>query len=62
MKRKGIVTKIIGNMVSVEVDGAVIQNEVAYILHGKEQLKSKLSVSAEKLPRCRCMKRQPRFA
>jgi len=42
MKRKGIVTKIIGNMVSVEVDGAVIQNEVAYILHGKEQLKSEV--------------------
>jgi len=42
MNRKGIITKIIGNMVSVKVEGAVIQNEVAYILHGKERLKAEV--------------------
>ncbi|MFH0936023.1 MAG: V-type ATP synthase subunit A [Candidatus Omnitrophota bacterium] len=38
-KRKGRIVKISGNMVAVQVDGFVVQNEVAYILHGKEQLK-----------------------
>ncbi|MDD4954576.1 MAG: V-type ATP synthase subunit A [Candidatus Omnitrophica bacterium] len=42
MNRKGIVTKIIGNMVSAEASGAVIQNEVAYILHKGERLKSEV--------------------
>ncbi|MFA5007929.1 MAG: V-type ATP synthase subunit A [Candidatus Omnitrophota bacterium] len=42
MNRKGIITKIIGNMVSVRVEGAVIQNEVAYILHGSEHLKAEV--------------------
>ncbi len=41
-KRTGRITKIIGNMVTVEVDAAVIQNEVAYILHDKERLKSEV--------------------
>lgn len=42
MERKGIVTKIIGNMVSARVSGAVIQNEVAYILHANERLKAEV--------------------
>lgn len=39
IKRTGRITKITGNMVMVEVDGFVVQNEVAYIVHGKERLK-----------------------
>jgi len=42
MNRKGIITKIIGNMVSVRVDGSVTQNEVAYILHGSEHLNAEV--------------------
>jgi V/A-type H+-transporting ATPase subunit A len=41
-KRTGIITKINGNMVSVEFGTFVIQNEVAYILHGKERLKAEV--------------------
>lgn len=41
-KRKGVIVKISGNMVMVELDGFVIQNEVAYIIHGKERLKSEV--------------------
>ncbi|MDP3143315.1 MAG: V-type ATP synthase subunit A [Candidatus Omnitrophota bacterium] len=41
-KRTGLVTKITGNMVSVTVDTFVIQNEVAYIIHGQEHLKSEV--------------------
>ena len=40
--RKGRITKITGNMVTVRVDGVVIQNEVAYIIHGDERLKSEV--------------------
>jgi len=38
-KRTGYITKINGNMVMVTVDDFVIQNEVAYIIHGIEHLK-----------------------
>ncbi len=37
--RIGHITKINGNMVTVEITAFVIQNEVAYILHGEERLK-----------------------
>ncbi|MDP2938666.1 MAG: V-type ATP synthase subunit A [Candidatus Omnitrophota bacterium] len=40
--RKGRITKIIGNMVAVEIDSFVIQNEVAFVIHGKEQLKAEV--------------------
>ncbi len=40
--RKGYITQINGNMVSVAFDSFVIQNEVAYILHGAERLKSEI--------------------
>ncbi len=41
-KRSGKVTKISGNMVSVEIDSVVVQNEVAYIKHGRESLKAEV--------------------
>lgn len=41
-RRTGIITKINGNMVTVSFDDYVIQNEVAFILHGKEYLKSEV--------------------
>ncbi len=41
-KRKGRVVKINGNMVTVEVDSSVVQNEVAYIVHGDERLKAEV--------------------
>jgi len=41
-KRIGYVSKINGNMVSVAVEGEVIQNETAYILHNDERLKSEV--------------------
>ncbi len=41
-KRKGRIVKINGNMVSVESDGLVIQNEVAYIISGPERLKAEV--------------------
>ena len=40
--RKGRITKISGNMVTVLFDTPVMQNEVAYILHGNERLKSEI--------------------
>ncbi len=40
--RTGYVSKINGNMVSVFVEGEVIQNETAYILHGDRRLKSEV--------------------
>ncbi|UCC45879.1 MAG: V-type ATP synthase subunit A [Candidatus Zixiibacteriota bacterium] len=40
--RKGRIVSISGNMAVVEVDGVVVQNEVAYILHGDEHLKSEV--------------------
>ncbi|MFH1441650.1 MAG: V-type ATP synthase subunit A [Candidatus Omnitrophota bacterium] len=41
-KRLGRVVKINGNMVSVEFDSFVIQNEVAFIIHGDQRLKSEV--------------------
>ncbi len=41
-KRKGIITKLTGNMAVAEVDGFIVQNEVAYIIHGEERLKSEV--------------------
>lgn len=40
--RKGYITKINGNMVTVGFDSFVMQNEVSYIIHGKERLKSEI--------------------
>jgi len=40
--RTGRITKIIGNMVTASFDSAVMQNEVAYVLHGPERLKSEV--------------------
>lgn len=40
--RKGRITKISGNMVTVRFDEPVMQNEVAYIRHGTERLKSEI--------------------
>ncbi len=40
--RKGRIVKISGNMVSVEADSFIIQNEVAYIIHGDERLKAEV--------------------
>ncbi|MEA3305255.1 MAG: V-type ATP synthase subunit A [Candidatus Omnitrophota bacterium] len=41
-KRLGHITKISGNMVTVELSAFIVQNEVAYIIHGKERLKSEV--------------------
>ena len=41
-KTKGKVTGVNGNMVSVQVDGAVSLNEVAYIKLGEKKLKSEI--------------------
>ena len=41
-KRTGRITKISGNMVMAEVKGFIVQNEVAYIIHGSERLKSEV--------------------
>jgi V/A-type H+-transporting ATPase subunit A len=41
-KRKGIITKINGNMVRADFETFIIQNEVAYILHGDERLKAEV--------------------
>lgn len=38
MSTKGIVKGIISNLVTVEVDGPVAQNEIAYIALGKTKL------------------------
>ncbi len=40
--RSGQVVKISGNMVSVEFDSFAIQNEVAFIVHGGQRLKSEV--------------------
>jgi V/A-type H+-transporting ATPase subunit A len=39
---KGCITKISGNMITVSFDSPVMQNEVTYILHGSERLKSEI--------------------
>ncbi len=41
-KRFGKIVKINSNMVTVETDGFMVQNEVAYILHGQESLKAEV--------------------
>jgi V/A-type H+-transporting ATPase subunit A len=41
-KRSGIITKINANMVTASFAGYVIQNEVAFILHANERLKSEV--------------------
>jgi V/A-type H+-transporting ATPase subunit A len=41
-KRAGFIRRINGNMVTVAFDTFVIQNEVAYIIHGDERLKSEV--------------------
>lgn len=41
-KRTGFITKVSGNMVMVELDSFVVQNEVAYIIHGEERLKAEV--------------------
>ena len=41
-KRIGRIVKVNANMVVAEVDGYIIQNEVAYILHGAERLKAEV--------------------
>ncbi|MBU0502762.1 MAG: V-type ATP synthase subunit A [Candidatus Omnitrophota bacterium] len=41
-KRYGIITQINANMVTVSFDTFVIQNEVAYVIHADERLKSEV--------------------
>lgn len=41
-KRMGHITRITGNMVEVAFESFVVQNEVAYVLHGGERLKSEV--------------------
>jgi len=41
-KRIGRITKVSGNMVAVQMETHIMQNEVAYILHGNERLKSEV--------------------
>ncbi|MFA5410684.1 MAG: V-type ATP synthase subunit A [Candidatus Omnitrophota bacterium] len=41
-KRTGLVSKINASMVAVSFENFVIQNEVAYIIHGNERLKSEV--------------------
>jgi len=41
-QRKGFVTAINGNMVTAAFDTFAIQNEVAYVIHGEERLKSEV--------------------
>jgi V/A-type H+-transporting ATPase subunit A len=40
--RTGKVVKVNANMVTAEVAGLIIQNEVAYIVHGQERLKAEV--------------------
>ncbi|MCX5656931.1 MAG: V-type ATP synthase subunit A [Candidatus Omnitrophica bacterium] len=42
LKRKGRITKITGNMIGVAFEDFVVQNEVAYVIHGEERLKSEV--------------------
>ncbi len=41
-KVTGIIKGINGNMINVEFDGRIIQNEVGYVIKGKENLKSEV--------------------
>jgi V/A-type H+-transporting ATPase subunit A len=40
--RTGQVIKVNANMVTAQVNGQIIQNEVAYVLHGQERLKAEV--------------------
>ena len=42
MKRTGKIVAVSGNMVKVECNSFIIQNEVAYIIHGAERLKAEV--------------------
>ncbi len=42
MKRTGRITAVVGNMVKIETPSFIIQNEVAYIIHGTERLKAEI--------------------
>lgn len=42
MKRTGKIVAVNGNMVKVETQSFIIQNEVAYIIHGEERLKAEV--------------------
>jgi len=42
VKRTGTITRINGNMVMAETDSFIVQNEVAFILHEEERLKSEV--------------------
>jgi len=41
-KRVGSIIKVNANMVTAQVEGKIIQNEVAYIIHGEERLKAEV--------------------
>jgi V/A-type H+-transporting ATPase subunit A len=41
-KRTGRISRIYGNMVTVDFQTSVIQNEVAFVIHGQERLKSEV--------------------
>ncbi len=41
-KTTGVITSISGNMLTVKVDGDVIQNEIGFVLSGEEKLKSEI--------------------
>jgi len=41
-KRTGTIVKVNGNMVSVSTDSVMVQNEVAFIIHGQERLKAEV--------------------
>jgi V/A-type H+-transporting ATPase subunit A len=42
IKRIGKITGVSGNMIEARTDFFIIQNEVAYILHGSERLKAEV--------------------
>ena len=41
-KRTGRIVRVNGNMVMAETSSAIVQNEVAYIMHGAERLKAEV--------------------
>ncbi|MFH0840308.1 MAG: V-type ATP synthase subunit A [Candidatus Omnitrophota bacterium] len=41
-QRRGKIVRVNGNMVTAQTDAFIVQNEVAYVLHGKERLKSEV--------------------
>lgn len=42
INRKGKIVKINGNMIAAVTDNFIIQNEVAYVIHGQEHLKAEV--------------------